>query len=92
MKIKCLKCNDIVESKHIHDLRRCKCGAIFIDGGDKYTRIGGDLKYIHYIYDDGHEEEIITKMINYKTWKHRYILIIIKSNAHQSHCFWYLYK
>lgn len=58
MKIKCLKCNDIIESKHAHDFKRCKCGACFIDGGDKYTRVGGDLKYIHWVYDDGHEEEI----------------------------------
>ena len=35
MKIRCLKCNDIIESKHVHDLKKCKCGACFIDGGDK---------------------------------------------------------
>ena len=58
VKIKCLKCNDIIESKHVHDSKKCKCGACFIDGGDKYTRVGGDLKYIHWVYDDGHEEEI----------------------------------
>ena len=37
MKIRCLKCNDIIESKHVHDCKYCKCGACFIDGGDEYT-------------------------------------------------------
>ena len=40
-KLKCLKCNDIIESKHVHDFVNCKCGAIFIDGGDDYCRYGG---------------------------------------------------
>lgn len=25
MKIKCLNCNDIIESKHVHDFVTCKC-------------------------------------------------------------------
>jgi hypothetical protein len=32
-KVGCKRCNDIIESKHEHDFRRCKCGLIFIDGG-----------------------------------------------------------
>ena len=52
MKIKCLKCNDIIESLSVHDYKKCKCGACSIDGGNEYTR------YIHWVYDDGHEEEI----------------------------------
>ena len=59
MKIRCLKCNDIIESKHVHDLQKCKCGACFIDGGDRYTRVGGDFKYIHWVYEDGSEKEIL---------------------------------
>lgn len=55
MKIRWLKCNDIIESKHVHDLQKCKCGASFIDGGDKYTRIGGDLKHINPVHEDGTE-------------------------------------
>lgn len=61
MKIRCLKCNDIIESLSIHDKKVCKCGACFIDGGNEYTRVGGDFKYIHWVYDDGHEEEITNK-------------------------------
>lgn len=47
MKIKCLKCNDIIESLSVHDFKYCKCGACSIDGGNEYTRIGGDFDYIH---------------------------------------------
>lgn len=58
MKIRCLKCNDIIESLSVHDHKYCKCGACSIDGGNEYTRICGNFKYIHVVYDDGHEEEI----------------------------------
>ena len=47
MKIICLKCNDIIESLSVHDYKKCKCGACSIDGGNEYTRISGDFKYIH---------------------------------------------
>lgn len=58
MKIRCLKCNDIIESLSVHDFKYCKCGACSIDGGNDYTRIGGDFKYINWIYNDGHEESV----------------------------------
>lgn len=38
----CRKCGDIIESRHVHDFVRCKCGAIFVDGGHDYIRRGGD--------------------------------------------------
>ena len=34
--IKCLKCNDVVESKHKHRFKWC-------DGGTSYIRLVGDL-------------------------------------------------
>ena len=58
MRIKCLKCKDIIESLSMHDFKYCKCGACSIDGGNEYTRIGGDFKYIHLVNDDGREEKI----------------------------------
>lgn len=58
MKIKCLKCNDIIEFLSVHDKKVCKCGAWFIDGGYEYTRISEDFKYIHWFYDYGYEEEL----------------------------------
>ena len=41
-RILCLKCGDVIESLDRHDFRPCFCGAIFIDGGNDYTRIGGN--------------------------------------------------
>lgn len=41
-KAKCSKCDDIIESTHVHDLVYCKCGAIFVDGGNDYWRSGGN--------------------------------------------------
>ena len=39
-KCRCRKCNDIIESKHRHDFKYCKCGEIFTDGGLEYIRRG----------------------------------------------------
>ena len=38
-KIKCKHCGDIIESKHRHDFKHCKCGLVAIDGGNDYLRI-----------------------------------------------------
>lgn len=40
--IRCKKCGDIIESKTRHDYQECSCGAVFVDGGIDYQRIGGD--------------------------------------------------
>lgn len=40
---RCLKCDTVVESRHVHDFRWCSCKAIFVDGGKEYLRRGGDL-------------------------------------------------
>jgi len=42
-RLRCKKCNDVIESKHVHDYQRCKCGAIFVDGGHEYQRCGWGL-------------------------------------------------
>lgn len=39
-KIKCKSCGDIIESKRCHDFKECKCGKIFVDGGNEYCRVG----------------------------------------------------
>lgn len=36
----CLLCGDEIESKHRHDFVECKCGNIFVDGGQWYLRRG----------------------------------------------------
>ena len=42
-KVRCKKCNDIIESKHNYDFRYCKCGSIFVDGGKVYQKFGWAL-------------------------------------------------
>lgn len=37
-KIRCKHCNDIIESKHIHDYVTCKCGKVAVDGGHEYLK------------------------------------------------------
>ncbi|MGM9879140.1 MAG: hypothetical protein ACI31R_03865 [Bacilli bacterium] len=37
-KIKCKKCNDIIESTYVHDFKWCSCGAVAVDGGHEYLR------------------------------------------------------
>ena len=36
--IKCNHCGDIIESKHRHDFKFCKCGTVAVDGGLNYER------------------------------------------------------
>ena len=45
-KAQCKKCNDIIESKHIHDLKWCSCKSIAVDGGLEYLRRVGNLEDI----------------------------------------------
>lgn len=45
-KIKCKKCGDIIESKHRHDFKFCKCKSVAVDGGKDYLkRIGNEEDY-----------------------------------------------
>ncbi len=37
-KAKCLKCGDVIESKHHHDFVTCSCGNLSVDGGTCYLR------------------------------------------------------
>ena len=45
-KIQCIKCKDIIESKHIHDFKWCDCKSIAVDGGLEYLRRVGKLEDI----------------------------------------------
>ena len=38
LKVKCLKCGDIIESVHRHDFVTCSCGNVSVDGGKDYLR------------------------------------------------------
>jgi hypothetical protein len=37
-KAQCLICNDIIESKYLHDHRTCSCGNVGVDGGKDYLK------------------------------------------------------
>ena len=41
-KIQCKKCNDIIESKNVHDFKWCNCKSIAVDGGLEYLRRVGN--------------------------------------------------
>ena len=45
-KIQCKKCNDIIESKHVHDFKWCTFKSIAVDGGLEYIRRVGSLEDI----------------------------------------------
>ena len=38
--IRCKHCDDIITSYHVHDFKYCKCGKVFVDGGNEYLRFG----------------------------------------------------
>lgn len=60
---RCRKCSDVIESKHTHDFVRCRCGAIFIDGGPSYRRGGAaDLDDIIVVLDDGTETPLVSTL------------------------------
>ena len=62
MKIKCLICEDIIESKTVHDLVSCKCESCYIDGGSYYSHIGAkDFNKVVEIKDNGSESKLILK-------------------------------
>lgn len=62
MKIRCLICNDILDSATSHGFVECKCAACHIDNiGNNLTRIGGDFTKIVTIKEDGTEEKLFPK-------------------------------
>ena len=40
---KCRLCGDVLESKRVHGLIECGCGAIAIEGGKRHLRRSGDM-------------------------------------------------
>ena len=54
-RIRCAKCNTLLHSSYTHDFKECDCGAIYLDGGDSYSRMGGKVEDIIVVRDDGTE-------------------------------------
>ena len=63
--IRCLICYDTIYSRARHDFHYCSCGAVFIDGGFDYMRIGYDKKEN---YEMTEIEVDTTKQILYNDW------------------------
>lgn len=42
-KIRCRKCDEIIESEYTHDFKWCSCHACAVDGGHDYLRRTGSL-------------------------------------------------
>lgn len=58
--IRCKKCDDVIESKHVHEFRWCKCGAVAVDGGLDYCkRVGYPNNYEE--LSDSYEELSVTE-------------------------------
>jgi len=36
--VRCRRCDDIIESTNTHDLQRCTCGSVSVDGGLDYAK------------------------------------------------------
>ena len=61
MKITCLVCRDIIESKSVHDFVTCKCESRYIGGGSYYSHIGAkDFRKIVKILDNETEIKVNT--------------------------------
>jgi hypothetical protein len=39
-RVRCRKCGDVIQSRHVHDFVLCTCRKIFVDGGSEYLRCG----------------------------------------------------
>lgn len=52
-RIRCKHCDDVIESKSVHDFKWCKCHSVFVDGGNEYGRRG---------YPDGDPEDHFEEM------------------------------
>lgn len=38
--IRCNHCGDVIESRHTHDFKWCKCQTVYVDGGLSYLKRG----------------------------------------------------
>lgn len=36
--VRCLRCKDVIQSRHLHDFVTCSCGNVSVDGGSAYKR------------------------------------------------------
>lgn len=90
-KIRCLKCNDIIEGDKLGHLISCSCGACYIDETPFYYRIGGDPEFISIFDNEGNEKTLVKEAeLNFKgpdrIDKVNYYLDIAETVAERSTC------
>lgn len=75
MKIKCLVCCQIIESKNVHDRVNCECGMWTIDGKDAYhtPSEGKFIKMMDIPKYRGNIIELVKKYPNFQISEHCYI-------------------
>jgi hypothetical protein len=56
--IRCLSCNDIIESEFRHDFRTCSCGKVSVDGG---------LDYLKRSYPSGNDFDWFVELSEWQT-------------------------
>ena len=57
--IRCNNCNEIIQSKYIHDFVKCKCGQCAVDGGNMYPRrMGKDYTELSLDSDNTTHEQV----------------------------------
>lgn len=57
-RVRCLTCNETIESVHRHDFRTCPCGAVSVDGGTDYERVLFRGPFVR-VNDDGSDGETV---------------------------------
>lgn len=58
---KCTLCQSVIQSFHATDFVACKCGEIFVDGGEAMKCGAGDWKHFLRVDDQGHEIPVTLK-------------------------------
>lgn len=58
IKLKCMVCGCVIQSKSRHDFVQCDCNNCFVDGGDDYCRIGIQDKSMVEVWDEDKNEFI----------------------------------
>ena len=58
LKVKCMACDNIIQSMYRHDFKWCPCGTIAVDGGGDYLKMSYNpgAKYI-VIHDQYYEDQ-----------------------------------
>ena len=67
-RIKCLSCDEVIESFTVHDFKFCSCEKVFVDGGKDYIRRGGDLMGYEELSEYEEEEMVKSNVLEFPTF------------------------